>query len=202
MFEDIPTTGYDDSEWDTVSASSMNRIFNRDDFNGMVWFRKEFTFDGDVDKEGYTLVMSRVEDLDATFLNGKLIGRNEKWGKPDSDYPVPPGLLKQGKNVLAVRVIDVWGTGGIVGEEAPVILSKDRRGQSLSGEWKYMQSAMLLDGDFYILVDGMDDAIKPEINRLPFNAHTPSVLYNAMIAPLIPYTIKGAIWYQGGIKHW
>ncbi|TLX75586.1 sialate O-acetylesterase [Labilibacter sediminis] len=26
---------------------------------------------------------------------------------------------------------------------------------------------------------------------------TPTVLYNAMIKPLIPYTIKGALWYQG-----
>src|SRR5207245_8524558 len=29
------------------------------------------------------------------------------------------------------------------------------------------------------------------------NPNSPSVLYNAMIAPLIPYGIKGAIWYQG-----
>ncbi len=29
------------------------------------------------------------------------------------------------------------------------------------------------------------------------NPNAPSVLYNAMIAPLIPYTIKGVIWYQG-----
>jgi len=28
-------------------------------------------------------------------------------------------------------------------------------------------------------------------------AHTPSALYNAMIAPVLPYTIRGAIWYQG-----
>ena len=27
--------------------------------------------------------------------------------------------------------------------------------------------------------------------------HIPSALYNAMIHPLIPYTIKGALWYQG-----
>src|SRR5690606_2347149 len=25
----------------------------------------------------------------------------------------------------------------------------------------------------------------------------PTLLYNAMIHPLIPYTVKGAIWYQG-----
>ena len=29
------------------------------------------------------------------------------------------------------------------------------------------------------------------------NQNSPSVLYNAMIAPLIPFAIRGAIWYQG-----
>jgi sialate O-acetylesterase len=29
------------------------------------------------------------------------------------------------------------------------------------------------------------------------NAHTPSALFNGMIEPLLPYAIKGAIWYQG-----
>jgi sialate O-acetylesterase len=31
----------------------------------------------------------------------------------------------------------------------------------------------------------------------PGNPHSPAGLYNAMIAPLIPYRIAGAIWYQG-----
>ncbi len=31
----------------------------------------------------------------------------------------------------------------------------------------------------------------------PGGAYTPAGLYNAMIAPLTPYPIKGAIWYQG-----
>ena len=31
----------------------------------------------------------------------------------------------------------------------------------------------------------------------PGHAHEPTTLYNAMIAPLIKYTIKGALWYQG-----
>jgi len=33
--------------------------------------------------------------------------------------------------------------------------------------------------------------------RAPGSPWRPSELYNGMIAPLIPYTIKGAIWYQG-----
>ena len=33
---------------------------------------------------------------------------------------------------------------------------------------------------------------------LPLNSHTsPGALYNAMIHPLVPYAIRGAIWYQG-----
>lgn len=31
----------------------------------------------------------------------------------------------------------------------------------------------------------------------PENAHIPTVLYNAMIHPLVPYNIRGVIWYQG-----
>jgi sialate O-acetylesterase len=41
----------------------------------------------------------------------------------------------------------------------------------------------------------------PNPPSLPPNAvgdrHSPTVLYNALIAPLIPYAIKGVIWYQG-----
>ncbi|KAG1647361.1 Sialate O-acetylesterase [Nymphon striatum] len=35
------------------------------------------------------------------------------------------------------------------------------------------------------------------IESYSLNSHTPTVLYNGMINPIIPYNIKGAIWYQG-----
>ncbi len=38
---------------------------------------------------------------------------------------------------------------------------------------------------------------KPFTKRKPGGGWKPSELYNGMIAPLIPYAIKGAIWYQG-----
>jgi sialate O-acetylesterase len=31
----------------------------------------------------------------------------------------------------------------------------------------------------------------------PTHNHSPAKLYNGMIAPVVPYTLKGAIWYQG-----
>lgn len=38
---------------------------------------------------------------------------------------------------------------------------------------------------------------RPGAPQGPNHPHRPSVLYNGMIAPLIPYAIQGAIWYQG-----
>ncbi|MCW5982557.1 MAG: sialate O-acetylesterase [Bryobacteraceae bacterium] len=38
---------------------------------------------------------------------------------------------------------------------------------------------------------------KPSPPRGPGHPHAPASLYNAMIAPLVPYAIRGAIWYQG-----
>lgn len=51
-------------------------------------------------------------------------------------------------------------------------------------------------GRYYIdrFADKVDNA-KPGI--LPRNHQSPSSLYNAMLKPLIPFGIRGAIWYQG-----
>ena len=45
--------------------------------------------------------------------------------------------------------------------------------------------------------EGTTPPRRPRPPRGPGHPHTPSGLYNAMIAPLIPYAIGGAIWYQG-----
>ena len=37
----------------------------------------------------------------------------------------------------------------------------------------------------------------PKISDPVNNQHNPTVLYNGMIAPIIPYAIKGVLWYQG-----
>jgi len=45
--------------------------------------------------------------------------------------------------------------------------------------------------------EGKQTPSRPGQPMGPDNPNSPSGLYNAMIAPLIPYTIRGAIWYQG-----
>jgi sialate O-acetylesterase len=53
----------------------------------------------------------------------------------------------------------------------------------LAGDWHFQTSLNLAD--------------LPQMPRAPRNSNRSTVLYNAMIAPLIPFAIKGAIWYQG-----
>jgi len=45
--------------------------------------------------------------------------------------------------------------------------------------------------------EGKDPPRRPNAPFGPGNPHSPAGLYNAMIAPLIPFGIQGAIWYQG-----
>ena len=197
-FQGIMNQDYDDSKWDSVYTNTMDKVFERDNFNGMIWFRQEFIFDGDINSDDYQIYLGKVEDLNTTFINGIQVGRKENWGdnnKPQQ-YAIPKGVLKKGKNVLAVRVIDVWGTGGLLSQSS----IKNKNGnviQLLHNGWKYLPTAILLNEDFYVLNDGFNGIENPAKDQLVLNSHTPTVLYNAMIAPLIPYTIKGAIWYQG-----
>ena len=81
-------------------------------------------------------------------------------------------------------------------ENLKIYFSEDQS-ISLAGNWKYMPAAEYKDNVFYIM-----DIIKMKFLNRPvvpaeIGANTPSLLFNAMINPLVPYTIKGAIWYQG-----
>ena len=44
---------------------------------------------------------------------------------------------------------------------------------------------------------GQPEPKKPPLPRGPWMANRPTALFNGMIAPLMPYGIKGVIWYQG-----
>jgi sialate O-acetylesterase len=93
-------------------------------------------------------------------------------------YEIPAGLIKSGRNILTVRVEDIGGNCGIYGDTATLYLQFKSRRIPLSGEWKYKIGL-----------------IKFNVTLNP-NSY-PTLLYNGMINPLIPFAIKGVIWYQG-----
>jgi sialate O-acetylesterase len=194
----LKNTDYEDSDWDTLSVPSFleNRLGY---FDGAIWFRKEFSFNGDINSPDYKLYLGPIDDLDATYLNGTRIGGFEKEGSWQviRSYPIPQGILRQGNNILAVRVIDLRGGGGIYGNKKPGILKNDKTIVNLGGSWKYKPVALISGNGFYIFGEGRRSFQSMPETGIQLSPNMPSALYNAMIAPLIPFAIKGAIWYQG-----
>jgi sialate O-acetylesterase len=164
--------------------------------DGAVWFRKEIDLPASWGGKDLALNLTAIDDFDITYFNGRRVGATGK-DTPNSylmqrRYKVPGSLVRSGRNVIAVRVFDRAGEGGFGRTDlmslAPVG-AKENEAISLTGPWSYKVELALEP-------KRPDYGSRPELPG-PTNQNSPSVLYNAMIAPLKPYAIRGAIWYQG-----
>ena len=156
--------------WDNTALQNMD---------GSVWFRFEFELSG-VDGKPARLSLGAIDDQDITWINGVEVGRTNSYSERRV-YEVPPGILKGGKNTIVVNVVDYTGGGGLYSESDLLFLEAGGVKYSLAGDWQYA-----------ISVDSRQFGAK-EIGP---NAY-PSLLFNAMIAPLTKFPINGTIWYQG-----
>ncbi|MBC7920971.1 MAG: 9-O-acetylesterase [Ferruginibacter sp.] len=169
--------------WTTMKVPGLwEETKEMSDFDGIVWFRKEITLSSEQAGKPLTLALSRIDDRDTTWFNGVRVGSTDGYNKPRT-YAVPASLVKAGRNVITVRVLDTGGGGGFGGKPEEVYAEAGGQTVSLAGDWPYQTA--------------FDTRHMPK-SPFPGGSHnTPTALYNAMIAPLAPYAIKGAIWYQG-----
>ena len=178
---------FDGSGWKTMKLPTHWEDGGLPDFDGLVWFRKEIALPEAWDGKPATISLGAIDDRDTTFVNGVEVGQMNEWNAP-RNYKIPAGVLKAGRNVIAVRALDTAGPGGFSGEPKEMTLAL--RGVdkidpiTLAGEWTYKASTPL--GEL---------STPPE--PMGSNPNKVTVLYNGMIAPLKPFPIKGAIWYQG-----
>ncbi len=191
--------GFDDSNWPVMSLPAFWEQNALPEFDGIVWFRKTFEIPASMSGKEMILHLGPIDDMDITYLNGGKIGdvlRPGFW-KESRDYVIPADKVKAGKNTLAVCVIDNMGGGGLYGpEDITLTIKGTRKSMNLSGEWKYMPVAEIIGSELYYYSTEKPYTSRPVIS-IPVGQNTPSVLFNGMINPLVPYTIKGAIWYQG-----
>ncbi len=175
----------DETRWQPIEVPGVwdGRLAS---FDGIAWQR--FSFDAPPSWQGrpIELCFDAIDDCDWVWLNGVEVGHTTgsgKW-KNDRRYRVPEGVVRAGNNTIAVRILDTKSSGGIRGEvEKTVAIGPDGERISLAGTWR----------------------VRPEINlsSLPVRPGSltgrdvASTLYNAMISPLTPLSIRGVIWYQG-----
>ncbi len=166
---------FDDTKWPVLYQPQLWEQQSIGDMDGVVWLRKTITLSSMNFNNESVIELATIDDEDVTYVNGFKVGSKNQYNTPRK-YTIPAGVLKPGKNVIAVRVVDNGGGGGIYGNEEDVRLVVDNKPIPLKGEWKFQVESVL--------------------SRTSENS-LPSLCYNAMIDPLIPYAFKGVLWYQG-----
>ena len=164
--------------WKEIQVPAFWTGTELEKMDGVVWYRKKFTAGNSISKEPALLLLGRIIDADSVFVNGNFVGTTS-YQYPPRRYTIPPGILKEGENTITVRVINNQGTGGFVPGKDYAIIGESEN-INLSGTWMYKIGASM-----------------PPLAGQTFIRWKPGGLFNAMIAPLTDYTIKGTIWYQG-----
>lgn len=129
------TINYDDSAWKTMILPTFIEDAGVN-IDGFIWFRKEVDLPLSFAKKA-RLSLGPVNDSDISYINGLRVGGIESRYLDKRVYEVAAGILKPGKNTIAVRVEDIGGRGGIYGKPEELFLEAGKQKLSLAGEWKY-----------------------------------------------------------------
>ncbi|WP_348812802.1 sialate O-acetylesterase [Flavobacterium maritimum] len=178
--DQFKNSDFKDANWPEIKVPSLWENQQIGNIDGVVWMRKTIVLSAEQAKKEAVLYLSKVDDEDVTYVNGVQVGTNNIW-EAKRIYKIPVGVLKEGSNVIAVRIGDYTGGGGIYGDPADLKIDFKDSIVPLEGLWKF-------------------NVVNVKISVSP-NSY-PSLLYNAMVNPLIPYAFQGVLWYQGEANVW
>ncbi|MBC7904119.1 MAG: sialate O-acetylesterase [Gemmatimonadaceae bacterium] len=153
------------------------------DLNGVVWYHREIDIPASMVGKAARVFLGRAVDTDELYINGKLVG-NTTYQYPQRRYRIAADVLKAGKNIFVIRVTNTNGKGGFVPDK-PYCIFSGTDTVDLKGTWQYKVGAVFppfSGGGF--------------VGRINAQAQ-PAAVYNAMIAPIVNFKVKGFCWYQG-----
>ena len=172
---------YRPGHWHTISIPGYWEDQGIQDLDGVVWYRREIDVPASMTGVPARIAMGRIVDADYMYINGTLVG-NKTYQYPQRRYDVPAGVLKPGKNIVVIRVLNYSGKGGFVPDK-PYYLAAAGDTLDLKGYWQYKVGAV------YPPQPGNAGGIVA--------SNQPAALYNGMIAPYTKHALKGILWYQG-----
>lgn len=155
------------------------------DFDGILYLRRSVELDGEWAGEPALLTLGPIDDMDDVWVNGVHVGSVHEpgfWHEPRR-YKIPAGVLVAGENVIAIRVYDTSGPGGVNGEPDQMAVRSVGREVSLAGPWAWAKGASA--GEL------------PAVASANVGPNTPTALFHGMIEPVSPFAVRGTIWYQG-----
>jgi sialate O-acetylesterase len=144
---------YDDSKWETITVPGSWENEGFPGYDGYAWYRKHFVFPEDMNTSHLYLKLGKIDDVDEVYLNGQRIGGmgefppqyKTAWDEKRR-YKLDAELLRIGaENVIAVRVYDGGGGGGIIRSDVGIYTRLDilNIAYDLSGKWKFAADTTL-----------------------------------------------------------
>ncbi len=182
--------GFQDKYWEKIEVPAKWENTRLGNYSGMVEFRLSFKVPRKWSGKEIQLELGPIDEIDITWVNGVQVASHPNpysWATPRI-YKIPAGIVKPGNNTIAIQVGNTSGAGGIFGEANQLRIfpvGNDASFKILKGKWKARKSISYGE---VVDMPYCDNCGEP---------NTPTTLYNGMISPLIPFRIKGAIWYQG-----
>ncbi|MBG6233856.1 sialate O-acetylesterase [Pedobacter sp. CAN_A7] len=175
----VTKVDYNDSSWLQLNMPATLKNMNMPGYEGMMWLRKTINLPSAMTAKDLTIELGQPEMNYSLYFNGELIAKNIWNANPTHHYTIPAKLVKQGNNVIAIRMAFLWQGGGFNPPADRLYITDGQTKISMAGSWKYQKS------------------LEPAIPSIKNYYQHPAFLYNGMINPVIPYGIKGFIWYQG-----
>lgn len=137
---------YNDSDWEKIYVPDTWEDEGFRNYSGYAWYRKTVEVEAQENDVLY-LELGKIDDVDEVYFNGHLIGTTGSF-PPDyvtaynyhRRYPIPiEHINKGGKNVIAVRVYDGEGPGGILGSPVGIYHYSNYSQNSLNlfGKWRF-----------------------------------------------------------------
>ena len=177
------------SVWKKIQLPATWNSSELKNFKGSVWYRKKINIPPEWKNKKLVVEPGAIDQYDITWLNGREIGMIQvvNAGRHPRHYEIGKSGYNAGENTIVICDYNKNGVGGMIGPKEAMRFfpeGEPEKAISLAGEWFYRK--------------GYTGTELPELPMI-FSLHpnTLSVLYNSMIAPVIPYAIRGAIWYQG-----
>ncbi len=186
--EDANATAYlspsfDDSAWTTFHMPQIGSVNGT--VNTVWWVRRVVDIPQEWEGKELILNLGKIDDNDVTYFNDTPVG-NTVGCLFTRAYTIPADKVKAGKAVISIRVHDTGGMSGTDCEDKDfnIALAEGEGNLSLVGDWKFKTAVNT-------------SALPPMPVNMSSDPNVHTFLYNAMLNPFVPYTIKGAIWYQG-----
>lgn len=179
---------FDDSQWPLRTVFRLSPEGHQQPVNltasgnhhGSCWARQTFQIDAAHAGKPARLLVGTLFDADQTYVNGREVGHTG-YQYPPRRYSIPAGVLEAGANAIAIRFVTHGGSPHFIPDKPYKLIFDDGTEVALTTEWRVAEGAAL--------------PACPQTDAGGQNL--PSVLYNAMLYPLAPYSLSGVVWYQG-----